>query len=554
MKHIFTFIIILLVAHTVRAQNTVGLLSHQPSQVEEGYNLFFPHNQSSIFLIDNCGQLIQEWTDADSIRPGNAVELLPDGNIVVCKRPNNSIQDPIWAGGGGETVQIRTWENNLLASFTLNNDLFRLHHDIAPLPNGNILMIAWALKDSTEAINAGRNPVLLPQGEVWSEVVLEWNPVLDSVVWEWHVWDHLIQDFDRDRDNFGVVSNHSERINLNYDEHDGHPDWLHINGIAYNPVLDHIVLSVPYFNEIWVIDHSTTKEEAASSFGGQSGKGGDLLYRWGNPATYNQGNLDNKVFFFQHDIHWSKPNALPGEPGFGEMAVFNNRVDGAKSFAHKFSPSFDTATWNYRFTDGLFRYGPEEVSETRIHPDTITKSFSSSVSSIQILNNGNWLFMAGRWGYAYELNPAGEVVWEYITPLNRGMRAAQGATLGINDNMTFRMKRYAADFSGFIGKDLSPKGFIEINPNEGFCGLAVSTEEVIHRDEWKIFPNPIRNWMSLEVPEKAIGQNWTLHNLLGQKLQSGPIHSTIQQIDLGNLGSGVYVFGVGNQSQKIIVE
>ena len=120
--------------------------------------------------------------------------------------------------------------------------------------------------------------------------------------------------------------------------------------------------------------------------------------------------------------------------------------------------------------------------------------------------------------------------------------------------MTFRMKRYAADFSGFIGKDLSPKGFIEINPNEGFCGLAVSTEEVLHRDEWKIFPNPIRNWMSLEVPEKAIGQNWTLHNLLGQKLQSGQIHSTIQQIDLGNLRSGVYVFGVGNQSQKIIVE
>ena len=62
-------------------------------------------------------------------------------------------------------------------------------------------------------------------------------------------------------------------------------DWLHTNGIDYNAEYDLIVLSVPRMNELWVIDHSTTTEEALGSTGGRWGKGGDLLWRWGNPRT-----------------------------------------------------------------------------------------------------------------------------------------------------------------------------------------------------------------------------------------------------------------------------
>lgn len=59
-----------------------------------------------------------------------------------------------------------------------------------------------------------------------------------------------------------------------------------MNGIDYNPVLDQIALSTHNLNEWYIIDHSTTTAEAATSSGGNSGKGGDLLYRWGNPAAY----------------------------------------------------------------------------------------------------------------------------------------------------------------------------------------------------------------------------------------------------------------------------
>ena len=79
---------------------------------------------------------------------------------------------------------------------------------------------------------------------------------------------------------------------------------MHTNSIDYNEEFDQILISVRYFNEIWVIDHSTTTEEAAGHTGGNSGKGGDLLYRWGNPKNIGREPRVINSSLGQHDASW----------------------------------------------------------------------------------------------------------------------------------------------------------------------------------------------------------------------------------------------------------
>ena len=44
-----------------------------------------------------------------------------------------------------------------------------------------------------------------------------------ELVWEWHLWDHLVQDFDKTKLNFGDVAQHPELVNINQ-ELSGEPE------------------------------------------------------------------------------------------------------------------------------------------------------------------------------------------------------------------------------------------------------------------------------------------------------------------------------------------
>lgn len=520
MKETLIAVLMLLLSQFVFAQNTVGLIT-KTAEAYEGYNLVFPHNQSNVYLFDNCGQVVHQWEDESEFRPGNSVYLLDNGNLVKCKRASTSaVNDRIWAGGGGETVEIRNWENELLHSFTLNDSLYRLHHDIAPMPNGNVLMIAWALKDSLKSIAAGRNPDLMAQGEVWSEVILEWNPSLDSIVWEWHVWDHLIQDFDAIKDNFGNPSEYPQLIDLNYDEHNGHPDWLHINSIDYNPILDQIVLSVPYFNEYWIVNHNLTTDEAAT-------EKGDLLHRWGNPKAY--GAVGAQQLFFQHDVHWVNPVASFGTGDFGVLALFNNRVGEATSTGNLIATS--------PTEEGQYTFGqPNTFNYTYTHPENDTLAYSNSLSGMQLLPNGNALLLAGRYGFAYEVTPDNEIAWEYRIPIRAGRLVEQGTVLSRNNNITFRMERYPLDYPAFDGRDLSPKDHLELSPNEGFCGL-VDVENSEAEITINVYPNPTKNRLNIQSSRV---QEVMIYDVLGRKVEQLKLGIEDKIINVTDWQSGTY--------------
>ncbi len=532
------------------AQNTLGLVSYDPAKTYEGYNLIYPHNQPNVYLLNNCGEIVHQWEDDANFRPGNTAYLLEDGRLVSCKRDADFSADAIWAGGGGASVEIRDWDGNLEWSYTINDSLARLHHDIAPLPSGNILMIVWENKTREEAIQAGRDTSLLTDGELWPDYIIEVDPSNDEIVWEWHAWDHLIQDFDPTKDNYGVVADHPERININTFFPDGRADWMHSNAIDYNAELDQILLSVPTFSEVWIIDHSTTTAQAAGPTGGISGRGGDLMYRWGNPAAYNMGTADDQKLFYQHDAHWASPFLDLGDPNRGKIVLFNNRVSAEMSTVNVFNAGFDMYKNIYPMANGVFL--PNDFDWTYTTPDPVDM-YSNILSSIRFQPNGNALIGVGRWGYLFEITPEQEIVWEYRVPLIGGQAASQGDSLMINNNFNFRVERYPVDYPAFVGRDLSSKGYIEQNADSTFCSLILSTEMLVDDYQMKIFPNPAQDQLTIEW-EAGRMVDVEVFNLMGQRITYFEASGGRKYLDTSTWENGIYFIQINQTAlQKVLI-
>ncbi len=544
------FIVFFLLNHFAFAQNTVGLLSYQPSKTFDGYNLLYPHNQSTVFLLDNCGEIVHQWTDDTDFRPGNTAYLLDNGNLVKTKRSSNILDDPIWAGGGGATIELRDWENNLISTFTLNDENQRLHHDIEPLDNGNILAIVWEAKTEQEALDAGRNPALVSANGLWPDYIIELDLSTGDIVWEWHAWDHLIQDFDASKANFGVVSDHPELIDINYQINETNPDWLHANAIDYNEERRQILLSVPHFDEVWIIDHTTTTEEAASNAGGLSFRGGNLMYRWGNPLAYKKGSVNDQLNFFSHDAHFLYDFLPSNHVHYKKISFFNNRVGEDFSTVNVIDPMWDMYSWSYPMDDGV--WGPTSYDLTIGHPEP-TQLFSSGLSSVQLLPNGNTLICSGRFGYNFEITPNDEVVWEYKTPTNGPNRATQGDSLSINNNLTFRLKRYPTNYSAFEGRDLNSQGWIELEPNQFFCDQLLPTSDIMDDYFLKIYPNPANQNLTIEW-EGGLYAEVEIFDLLGRKMESFIATGGRKYLDVSDYESGVYFVQIeGRQMTKLVV-
>ena len=430
---------IMLFFSSLFSQNTVGLIQTSPA-VFPGYTLFAPNASTQTYLIDNEGRLVHQWSSG--YLPTMIAYLLPDGNLLRASAIEAS-GSPLTGG-----FQLFTWDGDLLWEYYAGTQ----HHDIEALPNGNVLIISNDRRTAAQAIAAGRNPALIEGSNIRSlslQEIQQTGPTSGSVVWEWKAWDHLIQDFDPSKPNYGEISSNSQRIDLNFTQ-DGGPDWLHTNSVAYHADLDQIVVSNRSTHEIWIIDHSTTSEEAATESGGNSGRGGALLYRWGNPAAYGMGDSTDQRLFAQHDARW----IAEGLDGAGHLLVFNNglgRPDSSYSSVDEIITPVDT--------EGLYTYTPG----TSFEPENAVWSFAAMTDFSyysprygggQRLPNGNTLICSATEGRFFEITPDTSIIWLYVNPvavdgiLNQGDLPEQ--------NEVGRANRYAVDFPGFDGKDLTP--------------------------------------------------------------------------------------------------
>ena len=447
---------------------TVGLFINNKTKVFDGYTLFAPKQNTMTYLINNEGRIVHEW-NASQYAPGQSVYLLENGNLLRACMTKGKLSS---GGGEGGRIEEYDWNDNLVWELDFSTDTYMQHHDIKKLPNGNILMLVVEKKTYEDCIAAGFNPSKLQPDIITKgmlpDCVIEIEPTYPkggNIVWEWHTWDHLVQDYDATKANYGTPRLHPELIDCDGDQKNLPAFWNHMNSIDYNPQLDQIALSVRGNSEVWIIDHSTTTEESTGHSGGTRGKGGDLLYRWGNPLCYGAGTASDQKYFQQHDVEWVRP----GYPGEGNLTCFNNGlVRGDYSTVDEFVPDINP-DGSYNMVAGS-ALSPTNFVWT--YKGTSEKPmYSENISGAHRLPNGNTIICSGTIGRFLEVTTSGEIVWEYICPVEKAGIITQG-NLPADDparedetmNSVFRIYKYPVDYAAFVGKNMTPGAFIEIYP------------------------------------------------------------------------------------------
>jgi arylsulfate sulfotransferase len=141
-------------------------------------------------------------------------------------------------------------------------DLNQVHHDVAMLPNGHLILLASATRPFVDLTGLpGTTQVL---GDVLVELDSAWNPV-----WFWSAFDHL----DVNRHPLGL------------------PDWTHGNGLAY---LSDGKLLLSLRNQHWIV---------AIDYANGAGSG-SILWKLGYQGDFSLVQSDPTQWFFAQHFPW----------------------------------------------------------------------------------------------------------------------------------------------------------------------------------------------------------------------------------------------------------
>ena len=398
------------------------------AQSFDGFALFNSSGSSTTKLIDKNLNIVHEWNTTTDCN--YTVLLKKNGNLVRGTKYSGNILNGAADGG---RVQELAPDGSIVWDFIYSDANHLSHHDMT-LIGDNVLLTAWEVKSATEVSAAGYTGNIGNAGK-WPTHFIELEPDGNggaNIVWEWHIWDHLCQDVDPNKPNYVTnISEHPHLIDINMIQNSGGGpgggggDWFHVNGVDYNEELDQIVFSSRFSSEIYIIDHSTTTQEAAGSTGGNSGMGGDILYRWGNPSNYGMPGAQI-ITSAVHDSRWIEND---GRPNGGFLQIFNNCGNGctgggpnsqANSTIDGIETPWDPLTKTYTRNAGQ-PFGPSSYT-TRYE----CQYSSGGQSASNRMSNGNIFVNASGSGAGvmYEVDGITEqIVWgPYPSDSQKGFR------------------------------------------------------------------------------------------------------------------------------------
>jgi len=518
MKKIFILLTLILSMQFIKGQSF------------NGFALYNSQGSNTTYLIDENQNIAHTWNMTTECN--YTVQLKENGNLIRGTKGNTSVFSNGNIAAGGGIVQEIAPDGTIVWEYIYANSDHVSHHDLT-LVGDNVLLTAYEKKTSTELNAAGFNNA---SSEKWPTHFIELEPDGNggaNIIWEWHIWDHMCQDTDASKPNYvSNISDNPELININMIQGGGGPgggnsgDWFHVNGVDYNEDLDQIVFSSRFASEIYIIDHSTTTSEAATHSGGNSGMGGDILYRWGNPSNYEVSGsqiIDNAV----HDARWITDD---GRPNGGYLQIFNNSgVSNSVSAIDGIETPWDAATNTYL-------RNPGQAFEPFSYTTRYECAFSSSgQSASDRMSNGNIYVNAsggqGGAGVMYEVDSLGTIVWgPYNAQSQKGFR-------------------YECDYAGIIA--LEPY----MNTATTSCFNHTSVEDFLLED-LLVYPNPTNSDITIEFESTSVSEIIIgVYNTLGQEIFNKKISSFSGQfkekINLEYYSEGVYIVNIVSNTGQL---
>lgn len=351
-------------------------------------------NGPVIYMLEPDGTPVHSWTP------------LTGWTYVTRPLENGHMLVKTGIGGGNYAIVELDWDSNVVWQFNQPPDGYpadtQFHHDWVRLDNGNTLILAHYTADIPAVSN---RPTL-------EDFILEVSPT-GEIVWEWYTADHI--------DEFGFTQ---ERRDMIY-ERGG--DWAHLNSVSVIPD-----------------DNPHTDPRFAS---------GNLIlsYRYQGIVVIDRGT--DEIVWYKGDATVGQHEAtmIPGDrPGAGNILTFDNGWAGAWAYDYN------------RYYSRILEIDP--INETIEYEYNAVASdlpdwtfFSPSGSGVQRLPGGNTFICETTPGRIFEVDPAGTIVWEYISPFtNPGWFNGRNIYRAYKVPLDWASANFVPDMAVTLSNDLDP--------------------------------------------------------------------------------------------------
>ena len=85
-----------------------------------------------------------------------------------------------------------------------------------------------------------------------------------------------------------------------------------------------------------------------------------------------------------------------------------------------------------------------------------------------------------------------------------------------------------------------------------YQAISVGVDQVIEKKDVILYPNPATESVTIEVPATFTGSSFAISDLTGRILKQGQLASTINQINLNELSTGVYLISFGTENKQTL--